>query len=60
MSEFFSSHDLAMQAAQNGAARQPVGGRDILITYEVPGGRWYTELVDGEDRPETMVVGVSS
>jgi len=49
-----------MQAAQNGAARQPVGGRDILITYEVPGGRWYTELVDGEDRPETMVVGVSS
>ncbi|MNV76884.1 hypothetical protein D3C71_1702670 [compost metagenome] len=59
-SETFSSHDLALDAARDAAARQRVGGRDAVITYEGPGGHWHTETVNGEDRPETFVIDVSS
>lgn len=54
-SETFGSHELALAAAREAAARQRVAGSDAVISYEGPSGHWYTEPVSGEDRPETFV-----
>jgi len=56
-SESFDTREHALQAARDAAARQRVGGKDAVITYETPGGEWLTEAVDGGDRPETFVSG---
>lgn len=56
-SESFDTHEKALVAARQAAARQRVGGRDAVITYETPDGKWHTEIAEGGDRPETIVVG---
>jgi len=55
-SETFSNHDTALAAAKSAAERQRVGGRDTSITYQLADGSWKTERVDGDDRPDPLVV----
>lgn len=56
-SETFSTHEDALYAARDAAARQRVGGNDAVITYETAIGKWHTEVAHGDDRPETAVYG---
>lgn len=55
-SETFADHDSALAAAKSAAQRQHVEGRDAEILYQLADGRWQSEHVDGEDRPDTEVV----
>lgn len=56
-SEAYPTHEDALRAARDAAARQRVGGNDAVITYETVGGTWHTEVAHGDDRPETVVSG---
>ena len=56
-SETFATHDLARAAAERAAREQVVPGATTGITYEDKRGRWHSEVVKGDDRPETEVKG---
>jgi hypothetical protein len=56
-SETFRSHDAALAAARRAASEQRVAGDTAGINYETSDGRWHEELSEGDDRPETDVVG---
>jgi hypothetical protein len=55
-SETFASHDAALAAARDAAARQALAGDTDGISYQDEGGRWHEEVADGADRPETHVI----
>jgi len=55
-SETFSSHDDALKAARDAAARQELGGTTQVISYEDKDGVWHQEIADGGDRPEADVI----
>ena len=55
ISETFSSHGDARQAAERAAAEQRVGGETREISWEDPEGRWHVETAKGGDRPDTDV-----
>ncbi len=50
-SESFPSHDAAMAAAHRVAHEQTVPGETRYIEYQDAGGKWRTELAQGNDRP---------
>jgi len=54
-SEPFRSHAAALAAARRAATEQRVPGRSEAIMYETEEGKWLTETVAGNDRPETDV-----
>ena len=54
-SETYPSHAAALAAAKRVAAEQRTPGRNEVIEYETPDGRWHTETAAGTDRPETDV-----
>ena len=56
-SETFPSHDAARRAAERAAQEQHVSGQTTGISYEDKQGRWHSEVVRGDDRPETEVKG---
>jgi len=55
-SETFPSHDAALRAARDAAARQAVGGATQVISYEDKKGQWHEEIAPGGDRPDVDVV----
>ncbi|KQU54516.1 hypothetical protein ASG72_02450 [Bosea sp. Leaf344] len=55
-SETFPSHDAALSAASDAAARQTVAGETDGIQYQDRDGRWHEEVASGRDRPATEVV----
>lgn len=55
-SETFPSHDRALDAARKASQRQHLGGLSAAISYQDSDSRWHTEMVSGNDRPETEVV----
>ena len=58
-SETFATHDGALQAAKDAAARQSLSGETDGIVYQDKSGRWHEELAQGTDRPQTHVTDVS-
>jgi hypothetical protein len=54
-SETFPTHEAPHRAAARAAAEQRVSGETTGITYEDTGGKWRSEVADGDDRPETSV-----
>lgn len=54
-SETFPTHDHALAAAQDAAARQSLAGETDGISYQDKDGAWHEEIADGDDRPETHV-----
>ncbi|MCA0199501.1 MAG: DUF2188 domain-containing protein [Proteobacteria bacterium] len=58
-SETFPSHGKARAAARNASQRQHLGGLSAAISYQDGESRWHTEMVGGNDRPETEVVDSS-
>ncbi|MBC8129435.1 MAG: DUF2188 domain-containing protein [Rhizobiaceae bacterium] len=54
-SETFPSHDHALEAAKDAAARQSLAGETDGISYQDAEGRWHEEVADGTDRPEAHV-----
>ncbi|PWW01498.1 hypothetical protein DFR52_102160 [Hoeflea marina] len=54
-SETFSNHDDALRTAREAAGRQRVGGDTAAVAFEDTAGNWHEELIDGRDRPETVV-----
>jgi hypothetical protein len=55
LSETFTSHQEALEAAQRSAAEQRVPGPTEEIEYEDEEGRWHSETARGTDRPQTRV-----
>jgi hypothetical protein len=55
-SEPFPDRRTALRAAQRVAAEQRVPGDTTIIEYEDEQGKWHTETVQGDDRPDTDVV----
>lgn len=55
-SETFPTHEAAHHAAASAAKRQQLEGVTEAIEYEDARGRWHTELAEGGDRPEAVVV----
>ncbi len=58
-SETFGSHEGALKAARDAAARQSVGGTTQVISYEDKDGVWHEEIAAGGDRPDADVVDAS-
>jgi pimeloyl-ACP methyl ester carboxylesterase len=56
LSETFSSHEAALQAAKSAAARQELPGETTEIEFEDAAGAWHEEEAKGTDRPDTDVV----
>jgi len=54
--ETFLSHEAALKAARDAAARQSVGGTTQVISYEDKDGRWHEEIASGGDPPEADVI----
>ncbi|KPF65710.1 hypothetical protein IP69_17385 [Bosea sp. AAP35] len=59
ISETFATHDAALSAANDAAARQTVAGTTDGIVYQDKDGQWHEELADGRDRPQTKVIDQS-
>ncbi len=60
LSETYPSHEAALKAASDAAARQTLAGTTDGIVFQDEQGRWQEELADGRDRPATRVVDGSS
>lgn len=58
-SETFPSHDHALEAAKDAAARQSLAGETDGISYQDEKGRWHEEVADGGDRPTAHVSDVA-
>ena len=56
ISETFVSHEAALKAATDAAARQTLAGTTDGIVYQDKDGQWHEELADGRDRPATRVI----
>lgn len=54
-SETFRTHQAALDAANDAASEQRIGGKTEGISYQDGEGRWHEEIADGGDRPETGV-----
>lgn len=54
-SETFPTHDQALEAAKDAAARQGLSGETDGIVYQDRTGKWHEEIADGTDRPQTHV-----
>ena len=55
-SETFRTHDAALKAARDAAARQEVAGDSPRgIRWEDSDGNWHDEVVEGNERPQTVV-----
>lgn len=56
-SETFQTHDDALAAARAVAIEQQRPGETTGISWEDQRGQWHDEVVRGDDRPETDVIG---
>ena len=56
-SETFTTHEEALAAAGAAAKNQHAAGETATISYEDSRGRWHREVSEGDDRPDTEVVG---
>ena len=57
ISETFTSHIAARQAAEVAAAEQSATGESTIISYEDKKGHWHDEKSAASDRPTTKVRG---
>jgi hypothetical protein len=55
-SEPYVSHDAALAAAKTVIQEQHTPGDSVYIEYQDENGRWRTEYVRGDDRPDADVV----
>jgi hypothetical protein len=55
ISQSFTSHDAAYNAAKRVAMEQTRPGETVGISWEDERGRWHDELEPGDDRPEVDV-----
>ena len=55
-SETFRTHDVALAAAKDAAARQALAGESEGITYHSAAGVWLVVVADGGARPEADVL----
>ena len=55
ISETFTSHDAAFQAARRAAAEQSAPGETAAIAFQDADGIWRTEVARGDDRPAARV-----
>lgn len=55
-SETFPDHDSALNAANDAARRQQLGGEEVDISFQLADGTWQEQHVKGGDRPDTDVV----
>lgn len=56
LSETFPTHEAALKAASDAAARQTLAGATDGIVYQDAQGQWHEEVADGHDRPSTRVI----
>ncbi|OYW67626.1 MAG: hypothetical protein B7Z40_06465 [Bosea sp. 12-68-7] len=56
LSETYPSHEAALRAASDAAARQTLAGTTDGIVDRDEQGRWHEELADGPNCPVTRVV----
>ena len=56
MAGTYLSHDEALAAANDAAARQQQGGETVPISWQDEAGTWHEERADGGDRPEADVI----
>lgn len=56
LSETFPTHEAALKAASDAAARQTLAGATDGIVYQDAQGQWHEEVADGHDRPSTQVI----
>ncbi|WAC27933.1 DUF2188 domain-containing protein [Ancylobacter sp. SL191] len=54
-SETHPTHEAALNAARDAAARQSMPGETRPILYQDAQGAWHEETAQGFDRPETEV-----
>ena len=54
-SETFPTHDDALAAAKDAAARQALSGETEGIVFQTADGKWHSEVSRGDDRPQTDV-----
>ncbi|MCS0494327.1 DUF2188 domain-containing protein [Ancylobacter sp. MQZ15Z-1] len=54
-SETHPTHQGALDAAREAAARQSLSGETRPILYQDSAGRWHEETAQGTDRPEAEV-----
>lgn len=54
-SETHASHEGALAAAREAAARQSLSGETRPILYQDAAGNWHEETAEGGDRPEVEV-----
>ncbi|WP_062228855.1 DUF2188 domain-containing protein [Aureimonas frigidaquae] len=54
-SETFATHDDALAAARDAAARQELGGETEGIVFQTADGKWHREVARGDDRPHADV-----
>lgn len=55
-SETYQSHDAALAAAKDAAARQELAGDTEGIVYQDGTGSWHEEIAKGDDRPHADVL----
>lgn len=55
-SETFPDHNAALNAANDAARRQQLGGEEVDISFQLSDGTWQERHVKGGDRPQTDVV----
>lgn len=54
-SETHATHDEALRAAREAAARQTISGETRPILFQDSAGRWHEETAQGTDRPDTEI-----
>ena len=57
VSETFPNHDAARKAALDVAHEHARPGTTVGIAFEDSAGHWHEELSNGDDRPNTSVLG---
>lgn len=56
ISQSFTTHQAAYNAAKRAALEQMRPGQTVGISWEDERGRWHDEVSPGDDRPEVDVV----
>ena len=54
-SETHATHEGALKAARDAAARQSLSGETRPILYQDAKGAWHQETADGTDRPDAEI-----
>ncbi|KAA0971165.1 DUF2188 domain-containing protein [Aureimonas fodinaquatilis] len=54
-SETFRTHDDALAAARDAAARQELSGETEGIVFQTADGKWHREVSRGDDRPHADI-----